>query len=57
MKTETTNETKATPEAPGLLTRMIERLDRAMKEKAEKKATESSCCSSGGKDGKGGKCC
>lgn len=57
MKTETTNETKATPEAPGLLTRMIERLDRAMKEKAEKKATESSCCSPGGKDGKGGKCC
>ncbi len=59
MKTEETKDIKMAPEAkpPGLFTRMIERLDRTMKEKAEKKAAESSCCSPGGKDGKGGKCC
>jgi len=59
MKTETTNETKAAMEMkpPGLFTRIFERLDRVMKDTAEKKAAGDSCCAPGGKRGQDGKCC
>ncbi len=56
MKTEPTKETPPPVNAPsaGLLRRMVERLDRAMKAAAERK-TSSGCCGPG--SGKGGKCC
>ena len=52
-------ETKGQPSFPqrktGLFSRLFDKLDSSMKEKADKKAEES-CC--GGKDGKkGGGCC
>lgn len=42
---------------PGFLQRMLEKLDRQMKDKAEEKARSGSCCSPDRSDGKGGKCC
>ncbi|WP_269539604.1 hypothetical protein [Cerasicoccus fimbriatus] len=57
MSNEKQNPTAKHPEAkPGFFTRMVNKLDSSMKEKADAKAKEqSSCCS--GDDGKGGKCC
>ncbi|MCH6255075.1 hypothetical protein MLD52_00845 [Puniceicoccaceae bacterium K14] len=39
---------------PGLFGRLFQKLDNSMKEKADEKAEQGSCC---GDDGKGGKCC
>lgn len=44
-------------EKPGFFKRMAAKLDGAMKEKAEKKSQQNSCCGSDTDDGKGGKCC
>lgn len=66
-----TNETEtATTEKPGFFKRMVNKLDTAMKQKAEAKAAEGcccgpnsndeddeSCCSSDRQDTKGSKCC
>jgi hypothetical protein len=41
---------------PGLIKRLVEKLDRSMKAKADEKA-KSGCCCGGGSDDKGGKCC
>lgn len=49
-QTESANEKK-----PGFFGRMMQKLDESLKQKAEEKAEEDSCCS--GKDSKGGKCC
>ena len=43
-----------TTQKPGLFARIINKLDAGMKEKAEAKAKDGSCC---GKDSKGNKCC
>lgn len=40
---------------PGLLGRLVRKLDEAMKRKAEEKSGGGSCC--GGSSNKGGKCC
>ncbi len=41
---------------PGLFKRLVEKLDRSMKAKADEKAA-SGCCCGDGSDDKGGKCC
>lgn len=41
-------------EKQGFFKRIVNKLDGAMKEKADQKSQEGSCC---GSDGKGGKCC
>jgi hypothetical protein len=41
---------------PGLFGRIFQKLDESMKQKAQTKAEQGSCCGSSGKD-KGGKCC
>lgn len=41
--------------SPGFFGRMFQKLDDAMKQKAEEKSKESRCCSE--EDSKGGKCC
>ncbi len=58
MKTEeTANETKPeTKDKPGFFKRIVDKVDTAMKAKAEEKSQQSSCCGSGDGD-KGGKCC
>ncbi|MBC2594141.1 hypothetical protein H5P28_07680 [Ruficoccus amylovorans] len=48
------NISNAPQKKPGLFKRLIERLDRGLKAKADKKAA-SGCCSGSGD--KGGKCC
>jgi hypothetical protein len=40
---------------PGFFGRLFQKLDSSMKQKAEEKSKQGSCC--GGKDRKGGKCC
>jgi hypothetical protein len=50
-----TTETKAEGKQTGFFGRIFQKLDDSMKQKAETKSKQSSCC--GGKDGKGGKCC
>ncbi len=55
MKETATIQKDRTAEKPGLFKRIVSKVDAAMKQKAEAKAQENSCC--GGKDGKGGKCC
>lgn len=65
MKTETPNETTAIKPAesgdkPGFFARLFGRIDKAMKETAEKKSAHGCCCCSGkaNEDGnQGGKCC
>jgi len=49
------NNLKPSTEKPGFFTRIFSKMDSAMKEKADAKAQNSSCCS--GKDSKGNKCC
>lgn len=54
---EQTKETQTrteTTEKPGFFKRMVDKIDNAMKTKAEEKSQQGSCCS--GSD-KGGKCC
>lgn len=41
---------------PGFFKRILTKMDTAMKEKADKQAKNSSCCS-GDDNGKGDKCC
>lgn len=57
--TETTQQTETNPQAAkkqsGFIGRLFEKLDKSMKQKADEKSRESSCC--GSSDGKGGKCC
>lgn len=43
-------------EKPGLLKRLFDKVDAAMKAKADEKAESGCCCSSESKD-KSGKCC
>ena len=65
MKTETPNETTDIKPAesgnkPGFFARLFGRIDKAMKESAEKKSAQGCCCCSGEakKDGnQSGKCC
>ena len=59
MKTETNDETTkcCRGEKPGFFARLLGRIDRAMKQAAEKKAGQCCCCSTGDKTEKGGKCC
>jgi len=45
----------ATKEQPGFFGRILQKLDNTLKQKAEEKSGEDSCC--GGSDNKGGKCC
>lgn len=51
----TTATTAPAVSKPGFFGRLLQKLDTAMKRKADAKAPTSSCC--GGKSGKGGKCC
>ncbi len=51
----TMNKEEKTAEKPGFFKRLIEKLDAAMKQKADAKAG-GGCCS-GDDKGKGGKCC
>ena len=48
-------DTPKTPKKPGFMGRMIQKLDQAMKKKAEEKARGEGCC--GDDDNQGGKCC
>jgi hypothetical protein len=62
MKTETPTEIQPAESGntPGFFTRILGRIDQAMKQAAEKKASQGCCCCSGEskKDGDGGgKCC
>ncbi len=58
MKTETNHDIKkSTSEKPGFFARLLGRIDRAMKNAAEKRASGCCCCSTGDKTDKGGKCC
>lgn len=50
--TESSTVSAAPKKKPGFLQRMIEKLDKAMKQKANEKS--GGCCGGGGK---GGKCC
>jgi hypothetical protein len=50
------NETRTPAEKPGFFKRMFDKLDKSMKEKAEKQAEEGCCCSDE-ESGKGDKCC
>jgi hypothetical protein len=52
--TKTKSETKS---KPGFFKRVVDKVDTAMKAKAEEKSQQSSCCGSGDGDDKGGKCC
>mgnify|MGYP003635191149 CR=1 FL=1 len=55
---DTANKTKSeTKEKPGFFKRVVDKVDTAMKAKAEEKSQKSSCCGSGDGDDKGGKCC
>ena len=54
-KTQTQTETSTAKKEPGFFGRMVQKLDDSMKQKAEEKAEQGSCC--GNNDGKGGKCC
>lgn len=61
MQTKVTHDTYYADKAkPGLLKRLIEKIDNALKSKADATAREGSCCC-GGADvkgkGKGGSCC
>jgi len=58
MKNEEMTVTKVekTAEKPGFFKRLVEKLDMAMKQKADAKA-EGGCCCSGDDKGRGGKCC
>jgi hypothetical protein len=56
MKLETTdNKLQPAPKKSGLFTRILNKVDASMKAKADE-AAKSDCCS-GGKNGKGDKCC
>lgn len=53
-----TNETEtATTEKPGFFKRMVNKLDSAMKEKAEAKAAEGCCCGPDSNDDESESCC
>ena len=58
---ETTNEKTQSAQSAkdekklGFFGRMVQKLDESMKQKAEQKSKQSSCC--GGSNSKGGKCC
>lgn len=54
MSTAEKHTSPAPQKKPGLFKRLIERLDRNMKAKADKKAASGCCCGSGDK---GDKCC
>ena len=57
MSNTTENQTQSQSEKkePGFFGRIVQKLDDSMKQKAEQKAEQGTCC--GGNDGKGGKCC
>lgn len=55
-KTATAEKTES-KEKPGFFKRMVDKLDGAMKEKAEEKSQQSCCGGSDTGDGKGGRCC
>jgi hypothetical protein len=57
MSNEETKTNVATEEKPGFFKRMVDKIDTAMKEKAEAKASEGCCCGPDSKDEKGKKCC
>jgi len=42
---------------PGFFSKMVQKLDNVLKQKADAKAQQGCCCSSGDDKGKGGKCC
>jgi|GEM_PF-2410689 len=42
---------------PGFFKRLVDKLDRSLKSKADSRAQQSSCCGSANDDGKGKKCC
>ena len=47
-----------TSEKPSFFKRIVNKVDSAMKAKADQQSEESNCCGgSGSSDGKGGKCC
>jgi hypothetical protein len=48
-------ETAKNEKQPGIFGRIFQKLDESMKQKAETKSKQGSCC--GGSDGKGDKCC
>ena len=57
MNEQPTNNLKPTDAPkPGFFKRILNKVDTAMKEKADEQAKNSSCCSDDDK-GKGGKCC
>lgn len=58
MKDTTTALPLKTTRKPGLFKRLVDRLDRSLKAKADEKAQASCCCDGSNPDkGKGGKCC
>lgn len=62
MKNETSTDTtgiKPTESGnkPGFFARLVGRIDQAMKDTAEKKASQGCCCKDEDKGNKGGKCC
>ena len=54
-KTQTQTQTSTAKKEPGFFGRMVQKMDDSMKQKAEEKAEQGTCC--GGSEGKGGKCC
>ncbi len=53
--TENQTQSESVKKEPGFFGRIVQKLDNSMKQKAEQKAEQGTCC--GGNDGKGGKCC
>jgi len=54
---EAKNETTTPAEKPGFFKRMVNKLDTAMKEKADDQAEEGCCCGSSDTDDTGEGCC
>jgi hypothetical protein len=55
MSEQTVTPEPKTEKKPGFFGRIFQKLDNSMKQKAEEKSQQGSCC--GGSDSKGGKCC
>lgn len=53
--TEKKTQSQSAKKEPGFFGRIVQKLDDSMKQKAEEKSGQGTCC--GGNDGKGGKCC
>jgi len=53
-KTESCCSSSETEKKPGFFSRLVQKIDGSLKQKAEQKSQDGDCC---GGSGKGGKCC